>query len=49
MSMKFRMLALAAASLLAVAMPAAAQTAKAAYGAWGRRAQGHGPEREAGR
>ena len=35
MSMKFKMLALAAASMLAVASPAAAQTPKAAYGSWG--------------
>jgi putative endopeptidase len=33
--MKFKSLSLAAASLLAVAMPAAAQTAKPAYGTWG--------------
>ena len=33
--MKFKTLSLAAASLLAVAIPAAAQTGKAAYGTWG--------------
>jgi endothelin-converting enzyme/putative endopeptidase len=33
--MKFKTLSLAAASLLAVAMPAAAQTGKPAYGTWG--------------
>ena len=33
--MKFKSLSLAAASLLALAMPAGAQTAKAAYGTWG--------------
>ena len=33
--MKFKILALATASLAAVAVPATAQTAKAAYGTWG--------------
>src|SRR3954469_18851792 len=33
--MKFRMLALATASIVAIALPASAQTAKATYGTWG--------------
>ena len=33
--MKFRMLALATASMVAVALPAAAQAAKPVYGDWG--------------